>query len=89
MGLWAWRRKWKAIPGFLLEKIAWTEEPGRLPSIGSQELDTAEQLSKTHTPAVKGEIDSDTGPGTSTSHHITRQTIRTEISEETQVLNTH
>ena len=55
----------------LAGKIAWTEEPGRLPSIGSQELDTAEQLSRTYTPAVKGEIDSDTGAGTSTSHHIT------------------
>ena len=29
-------------------RIPWTEEPGRLQSTGSQELDTTEQLSFTH-----------------------------------------
>ena len=46
----------------------WTEEPGRLQSIGSQESDTTEQLNKTHAPAMKGEVNSNTRVGTSTLH---------------------
>ena len=32
-----WRRKWQSIP-VLLWKIQWTEEPGRLQSMGSQRV---------------------------------------------------
>ena len=35
-----WRRKWKPISVFLPGESPWTEEPGRLQSMGSQELDT-------------------------------------------------
>ena len=35
--------------GTLAWKIPWTEEPGRLQSVGSKELDTTEQLTHTHT----------------------------------------
>jgi len=31
-----WRRKWQPTPIFLPEKIPWTQEPGRLQSMGSQ-----------------------------------------------------
>ena len=31
-----WRRKWQPTPIFLPEKIPWTEEPGRLQSMGPQ-----------------------------------------------------
>ena len=31
-----WRRKWKSNPVFLLRKSPWTEEPGRLQSMGLQ-----------------------------------------------------
>ena len=31
-----WRRKWQSTPIFLPEKIAWTEEPGGLQSMGLQ-----------------------------------------------------
>ena len=31
-----WRRKWQPIPVFLPEKSLWTEEPGKLQSMGSQ-----------------------------------------------------
>ena len=31
-----WRRKWKSNPVFLLGKSPWTEEPGRLQSMGLQ-----------------------------------------------------
>ena len=48
--------------------VPWTEEPGRLQSIGSQESDTTEQLNKTHAPAMKGEVNSNTRVGTSTFH---------------------
>ena len=34
-----WRRKWLPSPVFLPEKVMWTEENGRLQSMGSQELD--------------------------------------------------
>ena len=37
-----WKRKWQSTPMFL-------EEPGGLQSIGSQELDTIEWLTRTHT----------------------------------------
>ena len=33
-----WRRKWQPIPVFLPGKIPWTEEPGRLQSIGPQRV---------------------------------------------------
>ena len=35
----AWRRKWQSTLVFLPGKIPWTEEPGGLQSMGSQELD--------------------------------------------------
>jgi len=40
-----WRRKWQPSPVSLPEKWTWTEEPGRLQSIGLKELDTTEELS--------------------------------------------
>ena len=46
-----WRRKW--LPSILAWKILWTEEPGGLQSMGSQESDTAEQLNHHH--IVSGE----------------------------------
>ena len=36
-----WRRKWKPHPNNLAWEIPWTEEPGGLQSMGSQELDMA------------------------------------------------
>ena len=39
-----WKKKWQPTPGFAWE-IPWTEEPGRLQSMGSQESDTVEWLS--------------------------------------------
>ena len=33
-----WRKKWQPTPVFLPEKIPWTEEPGRLQSMGSQRV---------------------------------------------------
>ena len=41
-----WRRKWQPSPVFL--RIPWTEEPGGLKSMGSQESDTTEHR-HTHT----------------------------------------
>ena len=35
-----WRRAWPPTPAFLAWGIPWTEEPGRLQSMGLQELDT-------------------------------------------------
>ena len=35
-GRFPWRRKWQATPVFLPGESPWTEEPGGLPSIGSQ-----------------------------------------------------
>ena len=32
------RKKWQPTPVFLPEKIPWTEEPGRLQSMGSQSI---------------------------------------------------
>ena len=37
-----WRTAWPPTPNILAWKIPWTEEPGGLQSIGSQELDTTE-----------------------------------------------
>ena len=42
------RRKWQPCPVFLLWKIPWTEEPGRLQAMGSQRLDTTNHT-HTHT----------------------------------------
>ena len=33
-----WRRKWQPTPSILAWKIPWTEEPGRLQSMGSQRV---------------------------------------------------
>ena len=38
------RRQWQPTPALLPGKIPWTEEPGRLWSMGSQESDTTEWL---------------------------------------------
>ena len=35
-------------PSILAWRISWTEEPGRLQSMGSQESDTTEQLNQHH-----------------------------------------
>ena len=35
-----WRRKWYSFPVFLPGGISWTEEPGRLQSMGSQKSRT-------------------------------------------------
>ena len=40
-----WRRKWQPTPVVLPEKIPWTEEPGGLQFMRSQESHTAERLS--------------------------------------------
>ena len=55
-----WRRQWQLPPVFLPGeyhgwRIPWTEKPGGLQSIGSQESDTTERLSTgtlTHTHIV-------------------------------------
>ena len=48
-----WRRKWQPTPVFLARKIPWTEEPGRLQSIGLQSWtwlsDWAHTRTHTHT----------------------------------------
>ena len=43
----SWRRKWQPTPVFLSGKIPWTEDPGRLQSMGSQRVrhDWASSLS--------------------------------------------
>ena len=33
-----WRRAWEPTPVFLTGESPWTEEPGRLPSFGSQRV---------------------------------------------------
>ena len=46
-GGWSWRRQWHPIPVLLPEIIPWTEEPGKLRSVGSLEsrvTDTTERL---------------------------------------------
>ena len=40
-----WSKAWQSTPVFLPGESPWTEEPDRLPSIGSQESDTTEPLS--------------------------------------------
>ena len=42
------RRNWPPTPVFLAWEIPWTEEPGRLQSMGSIESDTTEQLIFSH-----------------------------------------
>ena len=42
------RKKWPPTPVFLAWEIPWTEEPGRLQSMGSKESDTTEQLIFSH-----------------------------------------
>jgi len=37
-----WRRAWQPTPVFLPGECPWTEEPGGLQSVGSQESDTTE-----------------------------------------------
>ena len=39
-----WRRKWQLTPVLLPGKITWTEEPGRLQSMGSQSVGHTKQL---------------------------------------------
>ena len=34
-----WRRKWQPTPASLPVKITWTEEPGRLESLGSHRVE--------------------------------------------------
>ena len=34
-----WRRAWQSTPVFLSRESPWTEEPGRLKSIGSQRVE--------------------------------------------------
>ena len=41
----SWRRAWQPTPVFMPGEFPWTEEPAQLQSMGSQELDIAEQLS--------------------------------------------
>ena len=44
-GRFPWRRAWQPSPVFLPGESPWIEEPGGLRSMGSQKLDTTEQLS--------------------------------------------
>ena len=49
-----WRKKWQSTPGFLPGESPWTEEPGRLQSMGSQRVghnknDLACAYTHTHT----------------------------------------
>ena len=39
-----WRRAWQPTPVFLPGEFPWTEEPGRLQSMGRKESDTTERL---------------------------------------------
>ena len=41
----SWRKAWQPTPVFLPEESPWTEEPGTLQSMVSQESETSEQLS--------------------------------------------
>ena len=45
VGKLSWRKKWQPTPESLLGEIPWTEYPGGLQSMGSQELDTTEGMS--------------------------------------------
>ena len=42
-----WRRKWQHTPVFLPARTPWTEEPGRLQSVGLQESDKTDRLTTT------------------------------------------
>ena len=45
-----WKREWQATHSSILAwRISWTEEPGKLQSMGSQESNTAEWLIHIHT----------------------------------------
>ena len=62
-------------PVFLPEKIPWTEGPGGLQSMGSQELDTTLQLNHHHhllktLPSNAGGTGSIPGQGTKNSHAL-------------------
>ena len=48
VGKMPWRRVWQPIPVFLPGESPWTEEPGGLQSMGSQESDMTEQLNTAH-----------------------------------------
>ena len=43
-----WSRKWQPIPVFSPGEVSWTEEPGRLQSMGLQEMDTTSRLNHHH-----------------------------------------
>ena len=43
-----WRRAWQPTSVFLPGESPWTEEPGRLQSMGRKELDMTERLSTAH-----------------------------------------
>ena len=43
-----WRRKWQPTSSILAWRIPWTEEPGGLQFMGSQESDMTEQLNHHH-----------------------------------------
>ena len=49
VGKMLWRRKWQPIPGFLPGKIPWTEELGRLQSMGSPRVGHGCMTECTHT----------------------------------------
>ena len=53
-----WSRKWQSTPEFLPGIIPWIEEPGGLPSIGSQRVrhNWACMHKHTHTPGLLGEV---------------------------------
>ena len=44
-----WRKQWQLTPILFVWRIPWTEEPGELQSMGSQESDTTKQLTHSHT----------------------------------------
>ena len=43
-----WRKKWQPTPGFLPRESPWTEDAGRLQSMGSQESDMTWRLHHHH-----------------------------------------
>ena len=54
-----WRRKWQPTPVFLPGKFPWTEEPGRLQSMGLQESDMTQPLNHHQTRAKYNEQESE------------------------------
>ena len=46
-----WSRKWQPTPGFLPGEYSWTEEPGRLQSMGSQRGEHDWATENTHPPS--------------------------------------